>query len=339
MSDKNIELEESSVTANAKAGDPMPKIDNTVPGQTGSAEDLGGPLTKPSPGTEETPGKKVYAKASKVSNVVNKTGGTPDPMPTIDGSAPGQSGVKEETEEVEEISIDVTQDVEALLQGEEFSDEFKFKAATIFEAAVKAKVVEEVEKIQKTFEEKLQQEVAEVKESVETRVESHLDYVAEQWVKENQLAVDTGLRSELSEEFILGLKGLFEQHYVDIPEDKYDVLGEMSEKLDEMEEKLNEQIETNVGLNATLGTYIRNGAIAEISEGLAQTQREKLASLAEGVEFVSEESYREKIVTIKENYFPRTQASSSEDLVTEAQVISAEGPMAAYAAALSKWSN
>lgn len=339
MSDKNIELEESSVTANAKAGDPMPKIDNTVPGQTGSAEDLGGPLTKPSPGTEETPGKKVSAKASKVSNVVNKTGGTPDPMPTIDGSAPGQSGVKEETEEVEEISIDVTQDVEALLQGEEFSDEFKFKAATIFEAAVKAKVVEEVEKIQKTFEEKLQQEVAEVKESVETRVESHLDYVAEQWVKENQLAVDTGLRSELSEEFILGLKGLFEQHYVDIPEDKYDVLGEMSEKLDEMEEKLNEQIETNVGLNATLGTYIRNGAIAEISEGLAQTQREKLASLAEGVEFVSEESYREKIVTIKENYFPKTQASSSEDLVTEAQVISSEGPMAAYAAALSKWSN
>lgn len=339
MSDKNIELEESSVTANAKAGDPMPKIDNTVPGQTGSAEDLGGPLTKPSPGTEETPGKKVSAKASKVSNVVNKTGGTPDPMPTIDGSAPGQSGVKEETEEVKEISIDVTQDVEALLQGEEFSDEFKFKAATIFEAAVKAKVVEEVEKIQKTFEEKLQQEVAEVKESVETRVESHLDYVAEQWVKENQLAVDTGLRSELSEEFILGLKGLFEQHYVDIPEDKYDVLGEMSEKLDEMEEKLNEQIETNVGLNATLGTYIRNGAIAEISEGLAQTQREKLASLAEGVEFVSEESYREKILTIKENYFPKTQASSSEDLVTETQVIAEEGPMAAYAAALSKWSN
>ena len=338
MSEHNTELEESSVTANAKADDPMPKIDKTVPGQTGSAEDLGGPLTKPSPGTEETPGKKVSAKASKVSNVVNKTGGAPDAMPTLQGSAPGQTGVKEETEEVEEIKIDVTQDVEALLQGEEFSDEFKFKAATIFEAAVKAKVVEEVEKIQKTFEEKLQQEVAEVTESVETRVESHLDYVAEQWVKENQLAVDTGLRSELSEEFILGLKGLFEQHYVDIPEDKYDVLGEMSEKLDQMEEKLNEQIETNVGLNSTLGTYIKNGVIAEISEGLAQTQKEKLASLAEGVEFVSEESYREKIATIKENYFPRTQASLSEDLVTETQVIAEEGPMAAYAAALSKWS-
>ena len=338
MSDKHTELEESSVTANAKAEDPMPKIDNTVPGQTGSAEDLGGPLTKPSPDTEETPGKKVSAKASKVSNVVNKTGGAADPMPTLQGSAPGQKGVKEETEEVEEISIDVSQDVEALLQGEEFSDEFKFKAATIFEAAVKAKVVEEVEKIQKTFEEKLQEEVAEVKESVETRVEAHLDYVAEQWVKENQIAVDNGLRSELSEEFILGLKELFESHYVDIPEDKYDVLGEMSEKLDQMEEKLNEQIETNVGLNQTLGTYIKNGVIADISEGLAQTQKEKLASLAEGVEFVSEESYREKIETIKENYFPKAQASSSEDLVTETQVIAEEGPMAAYAAALSKWS-
>ncbi len=338
MSEQNIELEESSVTANASAGDPMPKIDNIVPGQTGGVEDLGGPLTKPSPDTEESPGKKVSAKAKKVSNVVNKSGGAPEPMQTLQGSAPGQTGVKEETEEIEEITIDVTQDVEALLQGEEFSDEFKFKAATIFEAAVKAKVVEEVERIQKTFEEKLQQEVVEVKESVETRVESHLDYVTEQWVKENQLAVDTGLRSELSEEFILGLKGLFEQHYVDIPEDKYDVLGEMSEKLDQMEEKLNEQIETNVSLNATLGTYIKNGTIAEISEGLAQTQKEKLASLAEGVEFVSEESYREKIVTIKENYFPRTQASSSEDLVTEAQVIAEEGPMAAYAAALSKWS-
>lgn len=338
MSDKNIELEEQSVTANASAADPMPKIDNTVPGQTGSAEDLGGPLTKPSPDTEETPGKKVSAKASKLSNVVTKGAGAADPMPTLQGSAPGQKGVKEETEEVEEISIDVSEDVEALLQGEEFSDEFKFKAATIFEAAVKAKVVEEVEKIQKTFEEKLQAEVAEVKESVETRVEAHLDYVAEQWVKENQIAVDNGLRSELSEEFILGLKELFESHYVDIPEDKYDVLGEMSEKLDQMEEKLNEQIETNVELNTTLGTYIKNGVIAEISEGLAQTQKEKLASLAEGVEFVSEESYREKIETIKENYFPKTQASSSEDLVEETQVIAEEGPMAAYAAALSKWS-
>ena len=335
MSDKNIELEEQQVTANAKPGDPMPKIDNTVPGQTGTPEDLGGPLTKPSPDTEPTPGKAASAKAKKLSNVVNKTGGAADPMPTLQGSAPGQSGVKEESE----LSIDVSADVEALLNGEEFSEEFKFKAATIFEAAVKAKVVEEVEKLEKTYEEKLEAQVSEMKESLETKVEAHLEYATEQWINENKIAIDSGLRSDLTEEFILGLKNLFESHYVDIPEDKYDVLGEMAEKLNQMEEKLNEQIETNVELNQTVGTYIKNGIIAEISEGLAQTQREKLTSLAEGVEFVSEESYREKIETIKENYFPKTQASSSEDLVEKTETISeSAGPMAAYAAALERWS-
>ena len=335
MSDKNIELEEQQVTANAKPGDPMPKIDNTVPGQTGTPEDLGGPLTKPSPDTEPTPGKAASAKAKKLSNVVNKTGGAADPMPTLQGSAPGQSGVNEESE----LSIDVSADVEALLNGEEFSEEFKFKAATIFEAAVKAKVVEEVEKLEKTYEEKLEAQVSEMKESLETKVEAHLEYATEQWINENKIAIDSGLRSDLTEEFILGLKNLFESHYVDIPEDKYDILGEMAEKLNQMEEKLNEQIETNVELNQTVGTYIKNGIIAEISEGLAQTQKEKLTSLAEGVEFVSEESYREKIETIKENYFPKTQASSSEDLVEKTETISeSAGPMAAYAAALERWS-
>lgn len=338
MSDTNIELEEQQVTANASAADPMPKIDNTVPGQTGSAEDLGGPLTKPSPETEPTPGKAASAKAKKLSNVVNKTGGAADAMPTLAGATPGQGGVKESEEVSPEMSIDVSEDVDALLQGEEFSEEFKFKAATIFEAAVKSKVVEEVEKLEKVYEEKLEEKVSELSESMETRVEAHLDYVAEQWIKENQLAVDNGLRSELTEEFILGLKGLFEQHYVDIPEDKYDVLADMAERLDNMEEKLNEQIETNVELNKSIGTYIKDGIIAEVSEGLAQTQKEKLASLVEGVEFVSEESYREKIETLKENYFPKSQASSSEDLVEKPQVIAEEGPMAAYAAALSKWS-
>ena len=335
MSEQNTELEESSVTANASAGDSMPKIDNTVPGQTGTPEDLGGPLTKPSPGTEETPGKAVSAKAKKLSNVVNKTGGAPDPMPTLQGSAPGQSGVKEESE----ISIDVSTDVDALLRGEEFSEDFKFKAATIFEASVKSKVVEEVEKLERVYEEKLESQVEEIKESLETKVEAHLSYVTEQWVGENQLAIDNGLRSELTEEFILGLKNLFEEHYVEIPEDKYDVLSDMAGRLNQMEEKLNEQIDTNVGLNQAIGTYIKNGIVAEVSESLAQTQKEKLASLAEGIEFVSEESYREKIVTIKENYFPKTQASSSEDLVEKNEtIIESSSPMAAYAAALERWS-
>jgi len=338
MSDKNIELEEQQVTANAKAADPMPKIVNTVPGQTGSAEDLGGPLTKPSPDTEPTPGKAVSAKAKKLTNVITKGAGAPDGMPTLAGATPGQGGVKESEEIDPEMSIDVADDVEALLRGEEFSEEFKFKAATIFEAAVKAKVVEEVEKLEKIYEERLNEEIQEIAESLEVKVEAHLDYVAEQWVAENQLAIDNGLRNELTEEFILGLKNLFEQHYVDIPDDKYDILSDMAERLDQMEEKLNEQIDVNVELNQEIGTYIKNGIVAEVAEGLAQTQKEKLASLAEGVEFVSEESYREKIETIKENYFPKSQASSSEDLVEKTQVISEEGPMAAYAAALQRWS-
>ena len=341
VSETNIEtVEEGSnpVTKNAAPGDPMPKIDNTVPGQTGSAEDLGGPITKPAPNSEPSVGAKASAKAKKSATKVNATGGTPDPMPTLDGSAPGQ---KNEEVEKKELSIDVSDDVNALLKGEEFSEEFKFKATTIFEAAVKAKVVEELEKLEKVYEEKLQSKLAEVTESMETRVDSHLEYTAEQWIKENQLAVDNGLRNELTEEFITGLKDLFETHYVDIPEDKYDVLSDMSEKLNEMETKLNEQIESNVELNKAIGTYTKNGIIGEISEGLAQTQKEKLASLAEGVEFVSEESYREKVVTIKENYFPSTKASSSEDLVEKQQVIAEdlEGPMASYAAALSKYSN
>jgi len=338
MSDKNIELEEQQVTANAKAADPMPKIVNTVPGQTGSAEDLGGPLTKPSPDTEPTPGKAVSAKAKKLTNVITKGAGAPDGMPTLAGATPGQGGVKESEEIDPEMSIDVADDVEALLRGEEFSEEFKFKAATIFEAAVKAKVVEEVEKLERIYEERLNEEIEEIKESLEAKVEAHLDYVTEQWVGENQLAIDNGLRNELTEEFILGLKNLFEQHYVDIPDDKYDILSDMAERLDQMEEKLNEQIDVNVELNQEIGTYIRNGIVAEVAEGLAQTQKEKLASLAEGVEFVSEESYREKIETIKENYFPKSQASSSEDLVEKTQVIAEEGPMAAYAAALQRWS-
>jgi hypothetical protein len=364
-------LSEEPVTANARPAEKMPRIVNTNPGQTGSAEDLGGPLTKPSPDTEPTPGKAVSAKAKKLSNRITQgagsadgmptlQGSTPgqpgtapssssggDRMPTLQGSTPGQGGMREEeeveseeilAEDSEELEIDVKEDVEALLRGEDLSEDFKFKAATIFEAAVKAKVVEELEKFEKLYDQRLTEEVEEIKESLETRVEAHLDYVSEQWLVENQLSVDNGLRSELAEEFILGIKNVFESCYVDIPEDKYDVLGEMTERLDQMEEKLNEQIEVNIELNQSIGEFIKDGIIAEVSEGLAQTQKEKLASLAEGVEFISEESYREKIETIKESYFPKSQINYAEDLVEQTQTMHVEGPMAAYAAALSKWS-
>jgi len=372
MSDNTFEiLSEEPVTAGAKPAEKMPRIVNTNPGQSGSAEDLGGPLTKPSPDTEPTPGKSVSSKAKQLSNRITQGAGSADGMPTLQGSTPGQpgtapssssggdamprlkgstpgqSGVKEEeeldseevlAEDSGELEIDVTEDVDALLRGEDLSENFKFKAATIFEAAVKSKVIEELEKFEKLYDKRLQEEVEEIKESLETRVEAHLDYVSEQWLVENQLAVDNGLRSELAEEFILGIKNVFESCYVDIPEDKYDVLGEMSERLDQMEEKLNEQIEVNVELNSAIGEFIKDGIIAEVSEGLAQTQKEKLTSLAEGVEFISEESYREKIETIKESYFPKSQTSYTEDLIEQTQTMQVEGPMAAYAAAISKWS-
>jgi hypothetical protein len=372
MSDNTIEiLSEEPVTAGAKPAEKMPRIVNTNPGQTGTGVDLGGPLTKPAPDTEPTTGKAASARAKKLSNRITQgadapmsaekmQGSTPgqpgtapgvsasgDSMPKLKGSTPGQSGVKEE-EELEdentlveseyELEIDVKEDVDALLNGEDLSEEFKFKAATIFEAAVKAKVVEELEKYEAIYQQRLQEEVEEIKESLEARVDAHLEYVSEQWIEENQLAVDSGLRSELAEEFILGIKNVFESCYVDIPEDKYDILGDMVEKLDQMEEKLNEQIEVNVELNSAIGEYIKDGIIAEVSEGLVQTQREKLASLAEGVEFISEESYREKIETIKESYFPKSQASYAEDLIEQTQTTSYEGPMAAYAAAIDRWS-
>jgi hypothetical protein len=380
MSDNKSEfLNEEPVTAGARPAEKMPRIVNTNPGQTGTPDNLGGPLTKPSPDTEPTPGKSASARAKKLTNKVTAgadapmsaekmQGSTPgqpgtspsrsadgDPMPKLQGSTPGQSGVKEEeeydenviaeseTEETaqtftsENIEINVEEDVNALLSGEDLSEEFKFKAATIFEAAVKSKVVEELEKFEQIYEERLQKEVEDIKESIETRVEAHLDYVSDQWLVENQLAVDNGLRSELTEEFILGIKNVFESCYVDIPEDKYDILGEMSEKLDQMEEKLNEQIEVNVELNQTIGEFIKDGIVAEVSEGLAQTQKEKLSSLAEGVEFISEESYREKIEMIKESYFPKHQSSYAEDLVEQTQSESIDGPMAVYAAAIDRW--
>ena len=323
------QIEESNpITANAEAGDKAPKkLTDPTPGQSGpDAENLGGPVVVPD--DPKSIGKNAAAKQGFEGDK------------SIKAKPSKASGkVAEEVEEVEEeITIDVSQDVDALLQGEELSEEFQKKAATIFEAAVKAKVVEQVEKFESAYEEKLAQEIETVKESMEARVDAHLDYVAEQWVKENQLAIDSGLRNEITEEFITGLRNLFAENYIDIPDDKYDVLEGMTEQIDEMETKLNEQIEKNVELNKALGQYIKNGIVSEVSEGLAQTQREKFNSLVESVEFDSEESYREKLGTLKESYFPKKPVTQSEDLAEEQKEDQPlNGPMSAYAAAIDRW--
>ena len=236
-----------------------------------------------------------------------------------------------------EISID--EDVNALVEGEELSEEFKEKAKTILEAAVKGKVVQIKEVLQTEYDAKLLEEVETIKGALNERVDSYLEYVADEWFTENQLAVEGGLKEELTESFMTGLKGLFEEHYVTIPEEKYDVLQSMVEKLDDMESKLNEQIEKNVSLTKRLAESTADGIFDTVSEGLADTQKEKLASLSESVEFESEESYREKLETLKESYFPTTTptANKSESLSegVDSSPEIASGTMAKYLKMLS----
>ena len=210
----------------------------------------------------------------------------------------------EDEKKMKKEEYDIEEDVNALLEGEELSEEFQEKARTIFEAALRSKVSEVKEALEVQYEERLLEEVEEIKLALEERVDAYLEYVAEEWMTENELAIEHGLKSEMTESFLQGMRGLFEEHYVSIPEDKYDVLESMVEKLDEMETKLNEQIEKNISLNKRLSESVAQGIFDEISEGLALSQKEKLASLAESVEFESDEEYREKLETLKESYFP-----------------------------------
>ena len=221
--------------------------------------------------------------------------------------------VAESSEEEVAPEINVEEDVEALLQGEELSEEFQAKAKTIFEAAINSKVATIKEELEQENSKKLEEEIESKKLELTERVDSYLEYVAGEWLQENELAVEAGLKTEMTESFLEGMKSLFEEHYVSIPEDKYDVLENMVNKLDEMESKLNEQIESNVALNKRLAESKSDGILSDVAEGLAITQKEKLASLAESVEFESESNYREKLVTLRESYFPSTAPSAQRD--------------------------
>jgi hypothetical protein len=213
---------------------------------------------------------------------------------------------KKEDDDEDEMKeeFDIEEDVNALLYGEDLSEEFQEKARVIFESALRSKVNEIRESLEVQYEDKLVEEVQVIKEELEERLDAYLEYVAEEWVDENTLAIETGLKEELTESFLGGLKQLFEEHYVEIPEEKYDVLENMVEKLDDMETKLNEQIERNIQLNKRLSESVADRIFDEISEGLATTQKEKLASLSESVEFESEVEYRGKLETLKDSYFP-----------------------------------
>ena len=354
----------TAVNSNAKAADPMPSLSGVTPGQTGSWEDLGGPTPENYKSDDDSAKLKTPGTTLKqVKDVVNKGAKPAEAMQgmkeeeelededliseeeteEIEPAISEEDDEEVEEEEVVEEELNIEEDVNALIEGEELSEEFKEKAKTIFEAAIISRVNQIKESLEAQYEERLVEEVQEISEALSERVDSYLEYVADEWFNENTLAVEAGLKEELTESFMTGLKGLFEDHYVSIPEDKYNVLESMVEKLDEMETKLNEQIEKNVSLNKRLAESVADGIFEQVSEGLAATQKDKLASLAESVEFESEEEYREKLETLKEAYFPskvstpkaRTE-SLSEGVDSSPESIS--GTMSAYLNTLSRFS-
>jgi ribosomal protein S16 len=323
-----MEQSKTAVNSNAKAADPMQHLSNPGEGLSGSYEDLGGP-TPENYKPDNDSAKLKEPKIATVKDVVNKGAKPADPMKKM---AKEEVATEEEVLEEDQVETtdevvseteeyDIEEDVNALLGGEELSEEFREKAKTIFEAALSSKVREIQETLETQYAEKLAEEAQSLKGELQERVDSYLEYVAQEWMTENQLAIEHGLKTEMTESFLSGMKGLFEEHYVTIPEDKYDVLESMVEKLDDMETKLNEQIDKNISLNQRLAESVADGILDSVSEGLASTQKEKLASLAESVEFESEEEYREKLETLKESYF----SSKTSTTKTEAPQTLSEG--------------
>ena len=344
-------IEENVVTKGAKPADPMPKL--TTGGTPPNVEDLGGPTPENYKADDDSAKLKTPGTTLKqVKDIVNKGAkpaeGTPAGMKeeeevegeivaedevttdevvseeeeTADEIVSEEETTEEEIVEEEEEAIDVETDIQALLEGEELSEDFTNKARTIFEAAIRSKVAEMKEQVKSEYEENLIEQVQSIKEELTDRVDSYLEYVADEWIAENQLAVEKGLKTEMTESFLTGMRSLFEEHYVSIPDEKYDVLENMVDKLDEMEGKLNEQIDKNVALNKRLAESVADVIFAEVAEGLALSQKDKFASLAENVEFESEASYREKLATLRKSYFPENagvQRDESENLSEETQ--------------------
>ena len=348
---QEMEQSKTAVNANAPAPEAMQSGPSgaSTPGNTPPYEDLGGPTPENNSPIGDsnklkTPGKTIKQVSDVVTN--RKAATAKEEVEVEDQVIEEDQVVAEDQVEVSEDTVDETVDIEddvnALLGGEELSEEFKEKAKTIFEAALNSKVKEIQETLEVQYEEKLQEAREELKASLQERVDSYLEYVSQEWIDENTLAIEHGLKTEMTESFLGGMKSLFEEHYVTIPEDKYDVLESMVDKLDDMETKLNEQIDKNIGLNKRLGESTASNILESVSEGLAATQKEKLASLAESVEFESEDEYRGKLEVLKESYFSRTATESAKE-TSKAQTLSegvdstvapASGGMDAYLQAL-----
>jgi hypothetical protein len=236
-------------------------------------------------------------------------------------------------------NMDMKEDVAALTEGEELSEEFKQKAATVFEAAVKAKLVEEIENLEGEYETKVNEKVSEVKEEIVDKVDAYLNYVVEEWMKENELAIEKGLRNEITEDFIGGLKSLFESHYINVPQEKYDVIESQAAEIEKLKEDINKSMEKNIELNQKIAESTREDIIKDVSSDLAATEVDKLKGLAEGIEYKDAESFRKSVETLKNSYYPKAKASDTESNEVAEQNAGSGNlseSMAAYTAAISK---
>jgi hypothetical protein len=331
-------------------------VKDAAPGEAthlkNDAVDMGAPVVKP---TDKNPDSASKAKqntsdpALKNANDGSNPAGKGDQKPKSSmkeeevEATEDQEVVAEDKVEDKEVEIDLSADVKALVSGDaDLSEEFKDKAATIFEAAVKTRIQEQTKILEAQYEEKLSAETETVKEAMVEKVDSYLNYVVEEWMKENELAVERGIRTEIAEDFITGLKDLFKEHYIDVPEEKYNVLDDLTNQNKKLEDKLNEQIAKNVDLSKEVSESAKSKAINEVASDLADTEKEKFEKMAENVEYDSADKFREKLETIKESYFPKSkiEETASKDEVdsvaANAPIESNTDAMAAYTAAITK---
>ena len=346
---QEVETVETEIAEDANA----PKK-NAVPAEksplSNEAEDLGAAVVKPDdarkgPSDAGNKSKKVEDQVNKDANDGSNPAGQGDFKP---GKSLKEEEVEADAEEVvaedtAEDVIDLSKDVEALVSADaDLSEEFKEKAATIFETAVKTRLAEKGKEIQAKADKEVEEKVSAVKEELVEKVDSYLNYVVEEWIKDNKLAIDKGIRSEIAEDFISGLKTLFKEHYIDVPEEKYDVLEAMAKEKEELEKKLNEEMAKNVELSKSNSTFSKEKIFSEAADGLADTEAEKLKELAENIEFKDEQDFSKKLDTIKESYFPKSKSeptASKEDVdsvVGDANLTTGSNEaMAAYTAAIS----
>lgn len=358
--DKKIEAMEQEVSeaANPQADAPKKNAVAAEPSHIAKMadhEDLGPAVTKP---TDSNPD--ASKKVNQVSgDAQQKNAGAADAMPKLkEGSKETEKTPEDKEEKAEEMEdekkkdmkagykeeLDIKADVDALVGDSDLSEEFKQKAATIFEAAIKAKVKEESQRLQGEYETKLEEDTKAHKAELVEKVDSYLNYVVEEWMQENKIAIERGIKGEIAEDFIGGLKKLFEDHYIDVPDEKYNVLEDQASKIEDLEKKLNEEIQKNVELNKSNGELKKEEIIAKSSEDLTDVQKEKFNKLAEEVEYSSEEDFTAKVKTIKESYFGAKEEAKSNDIDDVAvgdgseQVDPADltNSMAAYTAAISK---